>query len=583
MTHARADQRLRGAAALVWLAALLGPAPGLCQEAGFRLRLGSGEKELARYREAGANVAVVSGIVRGGFTQLATYRRILPQVLPEGHPLAGAIESERRELREKLKRAAELGLAVCLVTDEVQMPTAVLEAVEGSITVAGDPRQADLSREEFWRLHREKYREVLSEFPQVAYVMVRTGENYSHLLNGYSGLLIARRNSGQAPGETYIRNMQRLMEETRRVVVDEFGRTLIWRTWDLGNHGFHASPEVYDRILAGVGNRKGMILSIKFTQTDFWRYNDFNPNIGRGGVEQIVEFQCAREYEGKGAFPDYVGEEHAEAMRHARRAGARGVWLWHFEGGWGGPRLASDRWVRLNIFATSRLAQDPGLSPAALAEEWAGREFGRRAARRMAEMLMLSDDCVLAFNYIAPYARKHRGWLPSRNLLRDDIIGGEKGLGGAGILRLLYEGSKDSLDEVYAEKRRAVVLASRMLALAEAARAAIIAERGERVYLEVRNSLLYVEALARVISHYVQGMFRYYSWKETKAEGARAAALKELLRWRSEWNRYQREIGKLEGIASLYRSQTSQEPGSTSGAMADTCESAIADLEKSAR
>ena len=50
--------------------------------------------------------------------------------------------------------------------------------------------------------------------------------------------------------------MQHLINETRKVVVDEFGRTLIWRTWDLDNEGFHASNAVYDGILAGIENRR---------------------------------------------------------------------------------------------------------------------------------------------------------------------------------------------------------------------------------------------------------------------------------------------------------------------------------------
>jgi hypothetical protein len=56
-------------------------------------------------------------------------------------------------------------------------------------------------------------------------------------------------------------------------------------------------------------------------------------------VEQIIEFQAAREYEGKGAFPDYEGPEHAVAMRRAAAApGVKGAWIWNFGGGWGGPR-----------------------------------------------------------------------------------------------------------------------------------------------------------------------------------------------------------------------------------------------------
>jgi hypothetical protein len=559
--------------AIIFCAALLAAAAAAAPP--FALRMASGEQDLARYRENGANVAALSPR-GGGLTQLATYAEVAPRALPPGHPLRVEIERSRKEFRDQIREASRLGLAVCISTDEIQIPTPVFDALRSSITRADDPRRVDIEKEEFWKIYRAKYREVLREFPEIAYVQVRTGENYSHLFDGYTGLLIAEKDFNTTRSDTYIRNMQRLIDETRRIVVDEFHRKLIWRTWDLGNHGFHASPAVYDRVFAGITHREGLIVSIKYTHTDFWRYNDFNPNIGRGGIEQIVEFQCAREYEGKGAFPDYVGEEHAAAMRYIRRRGAAGVAIWHFGGGWGGPHLKNDRWVRLNIYTTSRLARDPDLSPRRLAEEWAAQEFGAKAARRVADMLLLSDDCVLAFNYIAPYARRHEGWLPNRNILRDDIIRGEKQLGGEGGLRLLYEGSKDALDEACAEKRQAVELAARMLSMFDAA-------RGEQPFVEARNSLVYLHSLATVMSHYVQGMFRYYQWKDTGAEPARREAREQLELWRKAWDGYRAEIPRLPGTASLYRSQNSQRPDSTEGAMESTCEAARQDLDQARR
>ena len=368
--------------------------------------------------------------------------------------------------------------------------------------------------------------------------------------------------------------MQRLIAETRRLVVDEFGRTLIWRTWDLGNDGFHGDVSVYDKVLAGVKERKGLIFSIKFTQTDYWRYNDFNRAIGRGGVDQIVEFQAAREYEGKGAFPNYVGEEHAVAMRRCRDLGVKGVWIWDFGGGWDGPHLKSDRWVRANIYATAKLAVDPDADPRVLAREWAAGEFGRAAAERVAEMLLLSDDAVLGFRYIAPYSRDHKGWLPARNIMRDDIIRGEKVLGKEGGLRLLYEGSKHALDEALEEKTRALETVRRMREIFESVR------KPERVFTEAANSLVYMESVAAVMASYVRGMFLFYRWEETGAAELRARALAELREWRAQWRRHREEIPRLEGVASVYRSQNNYRgTPDVSGAMAETCERALLRLE----
>jgi hypothetical protein len=535
----------------------------------LELRIGSGERDVARYREYGYNAVVL-----GDITQLADYETVAPGVIAKNAALKKRIEKHRGAFQTDYDRANTLGLAVCLMTDEIELPTAVLDHFRKAVADPGKPQRINFDSPQFWELYRAKYREVLKAFPKVAYVIVRTGENYSHLDEGYTGHTVLDKTADEA----YYRNMQRLIAETRKVVVDEFGRTLIWRTWDLGNNGFHANPAVYDRILEGVHERNGLVVSIKHTQTDFWDYNDFNPMIGRGGVRQVVEFQCAREYEGKGAFPNYVGPAHAEAMRQARDLGAGGVWIWDFGGGWGGPFLKSDRWVRLNIYATTQLAKNPEASPRLVARQWAEEEFGSNAAPKIADMLMLSPECVRKFMYIGAYAENHKGWMPSRNLMRDDIIRGERVLRENGGLKILYDGSRQSLDQALAEKSEAVELAAQMRAIFESARTDIVKDRGQKVYDESLGSLVYLESLAKVMSHYVRGMFLYYHWQETGNAATAAEAENELRAWRAAWVDYQTNIPKLPGVASLYRSQTDQDPSTTPGAMADTCEAALRSL-----
>lgn len=60
---------------------------------------------------------------------------------------------------------------------------------------------------------------------------------------------------------------------------------------------------------------------------------------------QIVEVECAREYEGKGAMPSYIAHgviegfsevAHPVGLRHMVDSGLlRGIWLWSSGGGWG--------------------------------------------------------------------------------------------------------------------------------------------------------------------------------------------------------------------------------------------------------
>ena len=535
------------------------------------LRIGSGEKSIERYAEYGYTAAIL-----GDATQLATYDEIFPDAIGRQSDQRRHINRQREKFQKEYDRAQALGLAVCLMSDEVSLPIPILERLQRKGAADKLAARIDFDSAEFWNVYRAKYREVLKAYPRVAYVMIRTGENYSHAEDGYMGRTIV---AAGKYDEVYFRRMTRLIEETRKIVVDEFGRKLIWRTWDLGNDGFHANPKVYDRVLAGLPERKGLIMAVKHTQTDFWCYNDFNPMIGRGGVEQIVEFQCAREYEGKGAFPNYLGPLFAADMGQAAARGVTGVWLWDFGGGWGGPILQSERWVRLNIEAASQLALNSQASPRALAEAWAAKTFGPKSAANVAEMLMLSGECVRKSMYIEAFARDHRGWKPSLNLLRDDIIRRE-------VLQQLYRGSKASLPEVFREKEEAVALAGRMRNLFESSRGDIIAERGETEYQEALSSLIYLENLTQVLAHYINGMFSFYHWQETRESASAAKARQELRAWREAWQRYQTAVPKLPGAASAYRSQNQTknptDGSSPRGAMAELCEAALQALAEQA-
>ena len=554
----------------LWALTLLacGAAPVRAQQ---QLLMGSGEKDFARYPEYGITTVVI-----GDPNLLATYDAVAPGLLPAGSAVRKDVDHARRSMRDLCAQAAAQKLAVCFSTDEVKFPVPVWDQLLKAVPERGAKNRIDLTSEDFWKFYRAKYREVLKAFPDVAYVMVRTGENYASHKKTFAGQTIR----GKQIDDAYFRDMQRLINETRRLVVDEAGRKLVWRTWDLGNEGFHANTNVYDRILAGVTNRTGLLVAVKHVQTDYWQYNDFNPCIGRGGVDQIIEFQCAREYEGKGAYPNYVGGEHGADLRRALALGAKGVWSWNFGGGWGGPHLQNDLWVRLNIYATTRLAQHPELEPAAVAQEWAARQFGDEAAAGVTAALLPSHECVRKMLYIAPYAQAHRGWLSSRNLTRDDIIRGEKEMRGQGGIHVIYAEIKTKLVEALQEKLEAVQFARDMQAAFEKERAHIVAARGQQVYDEAHTGFVYLHQLSKVMSSYVRGMFLFYRWQETKVPADAEAAAKELAAWQQAWDDYRADIPKLPGAASLYRSQCEQEETTTAGAMADTCEEALAALKR---
>src|SRR5215472_1071498 len=86
------------------------------------LRLGSGEKTMDRYLEYGYNAAVI-----GDPTQLADYDSVLPGVIGTNATLRTRIASQRAKFQKEYDRANKLGIAVCMMTDEVSLPIPVLD------------------------------------------------------------------------------------------------------------------------------------------------------------------------------------------------------------------------------------------------------------------------------------------------------------------------------------------------------------------------------------------------------------------------------------------------------------------------
>ena len=94
-----------------------------------------------------------------------------------------------------------------------------------------------------------------------------------------------------------------LINFLRDEVCQKHGRYLFFRTWDCFPDRFHADKNYYLDVTDRIEPHEKLIFSIKHTALDFWRRVRFNDCLTAGKHRQIVEVQCQREYEGKGAYP----------------------------------------------------------------------------------------------------------------------------------------------------------------------------------------------------------------------------------------------------------------------------------------
>lgn len=460
------------------------------------------------------------------------------------------VEANRLRARTEIERAKALHLDVLTSGDVVSFPSRVAELYGEQVGVRGERPVYCLNRPKTQQLYRAGLRELLRTFPEIDVVMIRTGENYPE--GPVGGNPPAARECGAVDPVAMLRLV---MDVSYNEIVELGGRRYVQRAWDIGADGFHADPSVAGRVLEGAA-KPNLLVSFKHTKTDFWRYNPTNPNLNRYPPARMVEYQVAREYEGKGAFPNYLGGIVANGAPENGGDGPLGklvdggvtaVWVWARGGGWNGPYLRSQVWLDANNYAISKLVWDPTLSPKTLALQWAALRFGPQAAPHVARVLELSEEIVLRTFYVAPFARRHGAWAPNIAWTRDDQIYGADRVGA------LYQQSKSPADfrEAIEEKERARRLLDELAA--EMGRAADLSSDPDLAD-EAINTVRYGETLLTAMNDYVSGMFYYFRW----VDGGRTnpsdhrAALQFLGAWQRDWAQYTDRVVQLYGVASPY-------------------------------
>lgn len=508
----------------------------------FALRLVSGDDAEAAIRH-GYNTAFSSN----DHAQLLLFDAADPKMFDGWEKTRENILKKRSETSRQIERLHGYHLDALSMSDELVFPRALIGRPYSAKMLKPGSTRICFCANKTWELYDAKYRELFNSFPGFDDVLIRLGENYAK--DDYFGNVITDgRTWDDCPrcaGIPYNDRIATLINRTHDLVVREGGRRYIHRTWDCTDDKFHPNPQVYLDIVSKLNDKTNLYMSVKYTTTDFWRYNFPNPTIGIGGVPQIVEYQCQREYEGKGAYPNFISEELSEAYRYALSKGVKGAWNWHHGGGWNGPHLKTDLWNEANIYVASHLMWNPEQSARSLAEEWAAMKFGGSNAKAMADLLLLSDDAVLKTVYFRAYAEKKKSkWMPNENWVRDDVI-----YGNVGRLSRIYELVPDRVDDMIAEKNESLAIVDRMIRIA----ATLRLKEPERS--QVTQSLEYERKLFTVLRNYAAAYFYYRRWKDHSDANDFRRARESSKAWRTAWSNYQALVPSFRWAASTYQDE----------------------------
>ncbi|MBP0902987.1 hypothetical protein ACFSKN_13520 [Mariniflexile gromovii] len=305
-------------------------------------------------------------------------------ILPKGSEDRKWVDEKAAQIKQMHAACKAEGMAIYAMSDLVLFPKRLIEKFQIEKTF-GDPNDALTEK-----LIRAQINEMFDQFSDMDGLVVRIGETYLHDAPYHLGAIEDKK----SPEKTIIPLINILKEE----ICVKRDKQLIFRTWG----AFDVNLEAYLKVSDAVEPHKNLIISVKHCEGDFHRANAFSKVIGQGRHRQIIEVQSAREYEGKGAYPNYIAngvidgfEEHASMPEEAINSIQEfvdtktelyaGVWTWSRGGGWDGPYIKDELWCDLNSWVMAQWGQNTDKSEAFI--------FNRYATER----LNLTGDDVAKF------------------------------------------------------------------------------------------------------------------------------------------------------------------------------------------
>lgn len=418
-------------------------------------------------KEIGYNGMVPQWHVQCGLT----YDSYEKGIVPEGSKEREWILAKQADVKKKLKAAKAAGIAVYPFTDMLVLPTVMLEKYAAEIVREKDVASGfnaihgklvpDISRPLTQKLIRAQIKELFETFPEIDGLTIRFGETYLFDTPYHSG-----GNPVRAGGEEGLNGHVQLINLLREEVCERYHKKLFYRTWDFGF--FHTDPVVYQKITDQVEPHPNLLFSIKYSCGDFHRLFKFNPTLGIGRHNYIIEFQGQPEYYGKGSHPVYVFggmlngfQEYKYLMSPdavqsvAQLKGDpkfKGLWTWSRGGGWRGPYITRELWCDVNTYAAAVWAQDTTLTEKeVLAKALPMIGVEQTSVPSFIDLLHKADTAVLKGQCSAidvPQSDFNIWWT------RDQYFSGEKEL--AGFLDYIIRNGKEK--EMLAEKYEAVQL-----------------------------------------------------------------------------------------------------------------------------
>ncbi|MDD4992787.1 MAG: hypothetical protein PHR83_11180 [Paludibacter sp.] len=366
-----------------------------------------------------------------------TYDSFDPELMPKGSKARTEAETYALKIDKEIRQAKEAGMPLYPFTDLLVVPKSIQEkygkemSLEGTGTdknvLGGTKLKASILQPRTEEVLRAQIFEIFKRFPDLAGLTTRFGETYIHEFPDYAGGSPAGNPAEQIA----------LINILRDEICVKRNKKLFYRTWDFGH--FHTNPAYYLEVTNAVEPHPNLVFSIKHVQSDYIRLKPFNPCLGIGKHQQIVEISCnpAGLY-GKNAHPYYIGKgviDGWEEFAWIKNTGPAkclhdllkcpqviGIWTWARGDGWAGPYINNELWVDLNIQVFTRFAREPWRSEEELFNDAARYLFGIDGDDliKLRKLCLLSASAVM-HGQASVYANVSDWWCRDEYLTAIDL------------------------------------------------------------------------------------------------------------------------------------------------------------------
>ncbi|MFC1794812.1 DUF4838 domain-containing protein, partial [Planctomycetota bacterium] len=410
-------------------------------------------------------------------------------------------KKNRERTKKLIDYAHKLHLKYYSFANEFTYHPSLLAELGASLT-PDDPK--------FWEALQEKYRRLFRAIPELDGIEL-CNDDISGFWENYRGFDLMH--EGENCEWRYDKRFQTFVKKVHDVVVGEFNKTYFHFTWSLVTYEQGSEANMFRRIFTEEVPVQNLYLIPKITTADRWWHQPYNPTFNLTPHNTIVGFETMNYYEGSQSniFPTFAGQYYQAGLQMILRHKSNNV-----KGA--GYLVGSQRdgWDTRSVYSyvLFRLSWNPNEDMKQIAEDFCAIHFGRAAAKKMAEIYLLTPVAYKYGLHIEPvsygqfnsFIHMRVGTFPAQGY--PSIDGGKEHLD---FLHTIYLRCKPWKFETINDLDHGLKTSEIMVDKFKSTES-LIAD--SNIALKIKNALNMTRLLIHTNNLYVKTAFAYFEYRE---------------------------------------------------------------------